>query len=166
MVVTIHWETEPVRWSQSVLPHSCVPSSWPCLMWEHQEKWNGSNLPTNVRDPLGFNFSLPKPESWESWVKVRGPLFPQDAHMCTHICALCVRKLREADVRDMCHPTFKSPSSFEYSGFLLGQFALCVILVGGQFLVTAISCRLPPWKLTEATFFLSFVREPGDKHMT
>lgn len=49
------------------------------------------------------------------------PLLSPNAHM--HLLG-CVRKLREADVEDTHHPASKFLSSFEYSDFLLGQFAL------------------------------------------
>lgn len=102
-------------------------------------KMKQSDLPTNVRDPLGFKFFLPKPQSFRELGEGYGS-FLSPRCLCAYTC----QRAHEADMEDMCHPTFNFPSSFEYSDFLLGQFATCVILVGGQFLVTATSCCLPP----------------------
>lgn len=130
-----------------------------------ERKWRAI-CPLTQENPPGFNFSLPKPESSGELGEGCGSSLPQRCTYAHTTFALCVRELRDTDVEDVCHPTFKSPSSFEYADFLLGQFAMCVILVGGQFPVTATSCCLPPWKLTEARFFLCFVEVSEVKHTT
>lgn len=80
-----------------------------------------------VQKTPGLHFPLPKPESRESWMKGMVPLFSPNAHM--HLLG-CVRKFREADVEDMCHPASKFLSFFEYPDFLLGQFAIVYHLGG------------------------------------